>query len=362
VNTGNPRAVIFACHSTTLSPAEKALFARSNPLGFILFSRNCESPQQVQELIQQLRQTVGREDVPILIDQEGGRVRRLKNMHWRLMMPARIFGYMAEDNPELAGSCVYDNYWLSGHELKALGITVNCAPVLDILTPETHPIIGDRAFGSNPELVTTLGLQSVKGLWDAGVVPVIKHLPGHGRANADSHVTLPIVDISQEDLLQSDFAPFRKVCQTLLPCGQAYPWGMTAHVVYSRIDEERPATFSPSIIEGIIRNHIGFSGFLVSDCITMKALEGPMGQRARRAIEAGCDAVLHCSGNLDDMIEVAASTPMMTDEAMRRFECSRITQVMQRKESSKEIAERLNNALRPYESLVDTSSQETIGE
>ncbi len=342
----NPKAVIFGCHTTQLLVEEKSFFQRTNPLGFILFARNCETPEQIQQLIHDLRQTVGRSNAPILIDQEGGRVARLMSPHWRIAPPAGTFGIMAEEDPEKASWCARANAWLIGRELKNLGISVNCAPVVDVLHQMTHPIIGDRAFSHHPDVVATLALQSIKGFQEADVIPVIKHIPGHGQAAADSHEKLPIVSASLEDLGASDFEAFRQVCQHFKRQTDTMPWAMTAHVVYSAIDPAAPATQSPLVIDSVIRGHIGFTGFLISDCLTMKALDGNLGTRAKKSLGAGCDAVLHCSGVLEEMIEVAAQTAPLKDEAMNRLNRSFLISQPKTFDSEEETLMRLDQNLR----------------
>lgn len=342
----NPKAVIFGCHTTQLLAEEKAFFQRTNPLGFILFARNCDTPEQITHLIHDLRETVGRSDAPVLIDQEGGRVARLASPHWRPAPPAGTFGLMAEEDPEKASWCARANAWLIGRELKDLGISVNCAPVVDVLHQMTHAIIGDRAFSHHPDVVATLALQAIKGFQEAGVIPVIKHIPGHGQATVDSHEKLPIVSASLEDLGASDFEAFRQVCRYFKRQTDIVPWAMTAHVVYSSIDPVTPATQSPLIIDSVIRGHIGFSGFLISDCLTMKALDGSLGTRAKKSLSAGCDAVLHCSGALEEMIEVAAQTAPMKEESMNRFNQSVLTPQPKTFDSEEETLMRLEQNLR----------------
>jgi len=315
----NPKAVIFGCQTTRLLAQEKAFFERANPLGFILFARNCETETQIQELTHELRKTVDRPDAPVLIDQEGGRVARLTPPSWRAAPPARTFGMMAEEEPKKAGWCVQANAWLIGRELNDLGFTVNCAPVVDVLHQMTHPIIGDRAFSHHHEVAATLALHAIKGFQEAGIIPVIKHIPGHGQAMVDSHEKLPVVCASPEDLAASDFEAFRQVCQHFKRQTDILPCAMTAHIVYSAIDPVAPATQSPLVIDSVIRGHIGFKGFLVSDCLTMKALEGSPGSRARKSLNAGCDAVLHCSGALEEMIDIAAQAPCLKEESMNRL-------------------------------------------
>lgn len=347
----NPKAVIFGCQTTQLLAEEKAFFQRTDPLGFILFTRNCETPEQIKHLVRDLRQAVGRSDAPILIDQEGGRVARLMSPHWRTAPSAGTFGLMAEEDPEKASWCVRANAWLIGRELKDLGISVNCAPVVDVLHQMTHPIIGDRAFSHHPDIVATLALQFIKGLQEADVIPIIKHIPGHGQATMDSHEKLPIVPTPLDELGTSDFEAFRQVCQHFKRQTDTLPWAMTAHVVYSAIDPVTPATQSSLVIDSVIRGHIGFSGFLISDCLTMKALDGSHGARARKSLSAGCDAVLHCSGILEEMIEVAAQTPHLKEESMNRLNRSMLTTQPKTFDSEEETLMRLNQSLR-LEGLV----------
>jgi len=348
-----PKAVIFGCQTTHLLPQEKSFFQRTNPLGFILFGRNCETLTQIQNLTHELREAVNRPDAPILIDQEGGRVARLLPPYWRAAPPAGIFGTIAEEDPEKASWCVRANAWLIGRELQPLGISVNCAPVVDILHPMTHPIIGDRAFSHHPELVATLALQAIKGFQEAGIIPVIKHIPGHGQATVDSHEKLPIVVAPLENLATSDFEAFRQVCQYFKRQTDVMPWAMTAHVVFSAIDPNWPATQSAHVIDSVIRGHIGFSGFLISDCLTMKALEGKLGTRARKSLDAGCDAVLHCSGILEEMIEVAAETPLLKSDSMDRLQRSLLKNQPKTFESEEKTLLRLEQDLR-QEGLLPT--------
>lgn len=342
----NPKAVIFGCHTTHLLAQEKAFFQRANPLGFILFSRNCENPDQIQQLVHELRCAVDRPDAPILIDQEGGRVARLSSPTWRAAPSASVFGTLAEEDPEEASWCTRANAWLIGKELEALGINVNCAPVVDVLHEMTHSVIGDRAFSHNPEVVATLALQAIKGFQEAAITPVIKHIPGHGQAMVDSHVKLPVVSTSAESLATTDFEAFRQVCHHFKRQTDIIPWAMTAHIVYSAIDPLYPATQSSKVIESVIREYIGFTGFLVSDCLTMKALEGSFGTRARKSLEAGCDAVLHCNGVLEEMIDVASQTASLRDESMNRLSRSIPHPLPKGFESVEETLARLNQNLR----------------
>ncbi|MEE8334068.1 MAG: beta-N-acetylhexosaminidase, partial [Alphaproteobacteria bacterium] len=307
-----PKAVLFGCADKTLAADERALFAEADPLGFILFARNCENPDQLRHLIADLRAAIGRSDAPVLIDQEGGKVARLRAPHWRHPPPARVFAEAARRATASAVRATRLNARLIGRELAGLGITVDCAPVLDLPVAGAHDIIGDRAFGETPEQVTLLGSAVCDGLLDEAVLPVIKHLPGHGRALADSHLALPRVDAAIDDMRRTDFAPFRAL--------KSAPWAMTAHVLYSAIDPDRPASASPRVIEAIMRGEIGFDGFLLSDDIGMQALSGSQADRAIAVLDAGCDAVLHCSGNFAEMREVANAVPRLTTASMARLE------------------------------------------
>lgn len=304
-------AAIFGLQGTVLSEEEKRFFSRINPLGFILFARNCESPQQVAALTASLTSLLGREDVPILIDQEGGRVSRLKPPHWRKPPPAKLFAdYAQSDSLAAAERAVYDNTRLIARELHALGISVDCAPLADVPVQDAHDIIGDRAFGAEPAQITPLAAAMARGLLEGGVLPVLKHIPGHGRARADSHEELPVVHESLEVLRRTDFVPFKALCHL--------PMGMTAHILYTALDAQRPATLSPVVIR-LIRDELGFDGLLMSDDLSMKALGGSFGERTALSLAAGCDVVLHCNGQMDEMSDIAEQLPVMGDHAQRRF-------------------------------------------
>ena len=303
--------MIFGCAGPELDLDERAFFAHVNPLGFILFKRNCESPAQLADLVAALRDTVGRPEAPVLIDQEGGRVARLGPPRWRAAPAARAFALIAGADPARAGEAARLNARLMAAELADAGIDVDCAPVLDVPVEGAHDIIGDRAHGADPATVAALGQAVCEGLLAGGVLPVIKHVPGHGRARADSHVELPRVDAPIDELRRTDFAPFRALAHM--------PWAMTAHVLYGAIDRTRAASVSPVVIDRVIRGDIGFTGFLVSDDICMKALSGTEADRAAAVIAAGCDAALHCSGKLADMRPVADAVAPLTRAAAERF-------------------------------------------
>ncbi len=304
-----PRAVIFGCAGPELIDAEARFFAAADPLGFILFARNVRDPIQLRRLVADLRAAIGRPDAPVLIDQEGGRVRRLGPPYWRAAPPAAAFGVLAARDPGGAESAARLNARLIGAELAALGIDVDCAPVCDVATEGTHDSIGDRAYARDPATVTRLARATAEGLLDLGVLPVMKHAPGHGRARVDSHHELPTVDAPLAALRSRDFAPFRALCDL--------PWAMTAHVRFAAIDAVAPATVSAAAIR-LIRTELGFDGFLVTDDLSMKALAGGVADRARAALTAGCDAALHCNGDIGEMAEIAAVTPPLTPAAEAR--------------------------------------------
>lgn len=305
------KAAIVGLAGPGLSEAERKLFAQEQPLGFILFARNVENKSQVKNLVGDLRKSVGR-NAPILIDQEGGRVQRLKPPHWRQAPPAQLFGELAARDGAAAYRAARLNALLIGRELAELGIDVDCAPVVDVPVAGAHDVIGDRAFGASPALVARLGRAVIEGFLAAGVIPMIKHIPGHGRARVDSHEHLPLVEEDAALLAASDFIPFAELAGA--------PMAMTAHIVYSAIDSERPATSSPRVISEIIRGRIGFQGFLVSDDLSMKALSGSFADKTRQALAAGCDAVLHCNGRMDEMEEVLANAAPLTKAAVSRLE------------------------------------------
>lgn len=302
--------VIFGCSGLELGAEERAFFKDVQPWGFILFARNIRDRAQVCRLVESLREVVNDHIAPVLIDQEGGRVARLKPPTWRERPPAARFGEVHGQASDAAREAVYLNARLIAHDLTDLGINVDCLPVLDVPVAGADNVIGDRAFSNDPSVVITLGRAAIDGLLEGGVLPVMKHIPGHGRATADSHLTLPRVDADTEELSATDFVTFRSLNQC--------PIGMTAHVVYETIDAHRPATTSPKVIRDVIRGEIGFDGLLMSDDISMGALEGPLGVRTKAALFAGCDVVLHCNGKLDEMIEVAKAGKPFDEVSKRR--------------------------------------------
>ena len=304
-------AFIAGCSGPELTPDERAFFRDAAPWGFILFKRNVETPAQVVALTSALREAVGRAEAPVLIDQEGGRVQRLRPPHWRQMPPARVYGDLYMFDPVAARAAAFAGARLTAEELRNAGITVNCTPVLDVPEAGAHDIIGDRAFSFDPEIVSDLGRAVVEGTLAGGVLPVIKHVPGHGRARADSHLALPEIHASPEELIAVDFRPFMALRHA--------PLAMTAHVLLPAFDEERPASVSPVIMSEVIRELIGLTGLVMSDDIGMEALGGPMAERAAAVIAAGCDVALHCSGKLDEMREVARVVPPLDGMSAERF-------------------------------------------
>lgn len=306
------KAAIFGCAGTTLSANECAFFRDADPLGFILFARNIATPEQARRLTEDLRSCVARAEAPVLIDQEGGRVARLTPPHWRKAPPGRVLGELYARAPEAGLEAARLNSRLLALDVASIGCDVDCLPVLDIAFPDTHSVIGDRAYAAQPEAVAAIGRAAAEGLMAEGIMPVIKHVPGHGRATVDSHHLLPRVSASRDILERTDFVPFKLLADL--------PWGMTAHVLYEAIDPEAALTVSARGVSDVVRGHIGFDGLLLSDDLSMQALGGTLGERAARALAAGCDIALHCNGQMAEMVEVAASAGSMTRDAVRRFD------------------------------------------
>jgi beta-N-acetylhexosaminidase len=307
-------ACILGCKGLTLTPDEVALYHDARPWGFILFRRNIDSPAQVRDLTAALRETVERPDAPILIDQEGGRVARLQPPHWRKYPPSRAYGELSANDPLLRREIARLGARLMAHDLADLGINVDCVPVLDVPQPGAHDIIGDRAYAMTAAEIALLGRAAAEGLIAGGVLPVIKHIPGHGRSMADSHEHLPVVDAPLSALEAVDFAPFRVLSDM--------PMAMSAHVVYTALDPKRPATASRTVISQIIRGAIGFDGLLMTDDLSMKALTGDFADRARTALAAGCDMVLHCNGAMDEMTAVLKGVKPLAGKARRRADAA----------------------------------------
>ena len=301
--------LIVDCKGARLTPEEKALFKEIDPYGFILFGRNCETPSQIKTLTDEMREVTGRDNTPILIDQEGGRVARLKPPHWPLFPSAQKLSQAKGDSLR----AVYLNARLIALELAAVGITVNCAPLADIPVPGAHDIIGDRAYGNTAQTVISHARAMANGLMDGGIVPVLKHIPGHGRAMADSHESLPVVTTSLAELEATDFMPFKAL--------NDLPMGMTAHVIYTALDPDHMATLSEKVIH-YIREDMGFHHLLMSDALWMKSMQGTYAERALGALNAGCDVVLHCNGlsdpELDIVRESADACAPLSGEALAR--------------------------------------------
>lgn len=303
------RAFICGLAGTDISPEERAFLRRSDPFGLIVFRRNVDSPEQLAALTASFRDIVGR-DAPVLVDQEGGRVQRLGPPHWPAYPTGAAYAALYEADRRAGLEAVKLGGRLIAHDLRKVGIDVDCLPVADVPVQGADAVIGDRAFGTTPAQVAALAGAQAEGLMAGGVLPVLKHLPGHGRATADSHLRLPVVDTDRATLEATDFAAFRPL--------SSLPIGMTAHVVFSAIDAAQPATTSAIMIGDVIRGSIGFDGLLMSDDVSMGALSGTLAERSRLAVAAGCDLVLHCNGRLDEMEEVAASIPLLAGDALRR--------------------------------------------
>jgi beta-N-acetylhexosaminidase len=303
-------AAIYGCSGHRLTAEEKAFFAEARPWGFILFRRNVESPDQLRALTGELRDSIDDPTAPILIDQEGGRVQRLGPPHWPKYPPGDAY-LKATNDPLAARELVRLGARLMAHDLRAVGIDIDCMPVLDVPVPGAHDIIGDRAYAPDPALVAQLGRAAAEGMLAGGVLPVIKHMPGHGRAFADSHKDLPVVHADFDTLDAWDFAPFKALSDM--------PIAMTAHVVFTAVDPNHPATTSKKAVK-LMRGHLGFGGLLLSDDLSMQALSGSLTERARAALKAGCDIVLHCNGDLAEMAAVAEGVGKLKGKAADRAE------------------------------------------
>lgn len=304
------RAFITGVSGLILSDAEREFIRAERPWGFILFKRNIESPAQVAALVGELRSAAGMADAPVLIDQEGGRVQRLGPPHWPVYPPGASFGALYDLDRTLGLAAARLSSRLIAADLIDLGISVDCLPLADVPVAGADAVIGNRAYGTEPDKVAAIARAVTEGLEQGGVLPVLKHIPGHGRATADSHFRLPTVDTAKAELERTDFAAFQPLADL--------PMAMTAHVVFSALDPAHPATTSATIIEQVIRSLIGFQGLLMSDDVSMNALAGSIAERTRAIVTAGCDVVLHCNGNIDEMREVARETPELTGKALER--------------------------------------------
>jgi beta-N-acetylhexosaminidase len=304
------RAFITGLSGVTLTADERDFMRAERPWGFILFKRNIEKPIQVAELISELRESIGKPDAPVLIDQEGGRVQRFGPPHWPVYPPGAVFGTLYDIDRQLGLTAARLSARLMAADLIDLGVTVDCLPLADVPIAGADAVIGNRAYGTEPGKVAAIARAVTDGLEQGGVLPVLKHIPGHGRATADTHFRLPVVDTSQAELESTDFAAFRPLADL--------PMAMTAHVVFSALDPAQPATTSATIIEQVIRGSIGFQGLLMSDDVSMNALAGSIAERTRAIVSAGCDMVLHCNGNLDEMREIAREAPVLSGRALQR--------------------------------------------
>jgi beta-N-acetylhexosaminidase len=304
------RAFITGVSGPELSPAERAFVREERPWGFILFKRNIDTPSQVSALVRELQGAVDRPDAPVLIDQEGGRVQRLGPPHWPVYPAGALFGVLYDIDRALGLSAARLSARLIAADLSDSGVTVDCLPLADVPAPGADAVIGNRAYGAEPKKVAAIARAVTEGLQQGGILPVLKHIPGHGRATADTHLRLPKVDTPLAELQRTDFAAFQPLADL--------PMAMTAHVVFSALDPARPATTSATIIEQVIRGMIGFQGLLMSDDVSMNALSGTIAERTQAIFGAGCDVALHCNGKLEEMADVARNTPELSGQALKR--------------------------------------------
>jgi beta-N-acetylhexosaminidase len=308
----NNRSFISGCESYALTSPERTFFREMQPWGLILFARNCQTPAQLKELTSEFREIVGRKDAPVLIDQEGGRVQRMspKTGPWRSYPAPASLGRLYETSPLLALRTARSIGRLMASDLIEAGVNVNCVPVLDIPQPDSHVIISDRAYSPNSHVALALARAHVTGFAAGGILSIVKHMPGHGRAKVDSHQELPRVTATRQELEATDFVPFAAFADA--------PMAMTCHIVFEAIDKDNPATQSRAVIRNVLRKQIGFEGLLITDDLSMKALGGTYAEKASRSFEAGCDVVLHCNGHFDEMQEVAEASPSLAGKALRR--------------------------------------------
>jgi beta-N-acetylhexosaminidase len=304
------KAMILGCNGLTLTPDEIALYKAERPWGFILFGRNIGEAQQISDLVASMRDAVGRPDAPVLIDQEGGRVQRIRPPILQSYPSAQVLGEIYLVNREKGLRAAWLMSRLHAFDLTRFGISVDCLPVLDVPVEGASNVIGNRAYGFDPQMVAAMGQAAADGLKAGGMLPVMKHMPGHGRGMADSHHELPIVHVPLNELDAHDFIPFRALKDELM--------GMSAHLVFEAVDAERPATTSRKVIDEIIRGRIGFDGLLISDDSSMNALKGTLGQRAANIVAGGCDIVLHCNGVMSEMLEVVAEVPVLAGRSLER--------------------------------------------
>jgi beta-N-acetylhexosaminidase len=305
-----PRACVLGVAGTELNNWEKGFFREADPYGFILFARNVEDRNQVRALTAALREIVGNSNVPIFVDQEGGRVMRLKPPHWRKIPAAGVFGELFDRNSDDGREAVYINARLMAMDLRDAGFNTTCAPVLDLRFPGMSDVVGDRSYGAEVQKVVSLASAVAAGLLDGGIAPVIKHIPGHGRAAVDSHNDLPVVSASRAELSELDFAPFVQMKDVLA--------AMSAHLLFAEIDDQRPGTVSEKVINDVIRTEIGFENLLISDDLSMEALGGSIASRTHECLRAGCDVALHCNGKRTEMEEVVSMAPLLNGAPLVR--------------------------------------------
>ena len=306
------KAIISGVSGTVLTEEERAHFAMHRPWGFILFARNLKEGDQIRDLIAAMREAASRPDAPVFIDQEGGRVQRLRPPLAPDYPSASVLGEIYRKDRDAGLHAARLQSRLHAIDLKQYGFTADCMPVLDVPVPGANNVIGSRAYADEPFIVTEMGRAACEGLMEGGILPVIKHMPGHGRGMADSHLSLPVVQASRKELEEHDFIPFRALADM--------PMAMTAHLLFTAIDPENPATTSRKVNEEIIRGYIGFKGLLMSDDASMNALSGDLGQRTRAIFSGGCDVVLHCNGAIDEMRMVADNSPVLDGLALERAE------------------------------------------
>ncbi|MEX6634598.1 beta-N-acetylhexosaminidase [Hyphococcus lacteus] len=335
-----PTAAIFDCEGARLSSEERAFFRDVDPWGFIVFARHCESPEQLRAHCDELRECVGRDNAPILIDQEGGRVARMKPPVFPEHPAPAMFGELYRLDPKKATEAARLNGYLLGRLVSDCGVNVNCVPMLDVPQMDADPVvIGDRALAKHQDTIIKLAQAQIDGLKDGGALPVIKHLPGHGRALCDSHHDLPNVCARKADLEEVDFHPFKALCETRM--------GMTAHIVFEAYDTEHPATLSPAVVENVIRGDIGFDGLLMTDDLKMKALGGAISDRISSAYEAGCDIVLNCNFSMGEKQESAKALKTLKGKAEQRAKAALLELRVVDRDDTAEAYERLGALLKP---------------
>ena len=306
------KSVVFGCQGLSLTPEERSFFKKERPLGLIIFDRNVQNPEQLRALIEDFRKAVGRSDAPVLVDQEGGRVTRLWPPYWQGLGWNRTYGEWYEENPKKGLEGVKQHAEILARDLLSVGINIDCWPCLDVAQSDTHEIMAKRCFSDKPDIVAVLADAGIKMALKNGLMPIIKHIPGYGRTKVDPHLGLPIVNTDLNTLNKTDFAPFKHVNTPV--------WGMTAHVIYEALDKKKPATLSPCVID-FIRKEISFDGFLICDDISMGALKqfGTLDQLASDMINAGCDCILHCNGNMDEMKQIAEVVPYLSETSLNRL-------------------------------------------